>query len=169
MNIKFLARVKFACVAVLLLAALTAHAQFRASIQGTVTDPDGAVVPNAKLELKDNATNQVQNATSDASGVYNFNALPADAFTLTTTAAGFKQNVIQNLHVIPEQPNSVDVKLALGESSTTVTASQASWSRQSTRKRIEHWRHHKQQRYPASLPSLFNRDVFTLTQLAPGA
>ncbi len=165
MKIRFLARLTFAWVAILLLMAVSANAQFRASIQGTVTDPDGAVVPNAKLELKDNATNQVQTATSDAGGVYNFNALPADTFTLTTTAAGFTQNVIQNLHVIPEQPNSVDVKLALGEPTTTVTVSGEAEPAVDTEtsnigttvssNAIQH------------LPS-FNRDVFTLTQLAPG-
>src|ERR1017187_1111263 len=87
MNTRFLARLRFAGAALLLLASVSANAQFRTSIQGTVTDPDGAVVPNAKLELKDNANNHVINATSDAGGVFNFNALPADQFTLTVTAA----------------------------------------------------------------------------------
>lgn len=165
MSNRILALVRFAGLALFLVASVSARAQFRTSIQGTVTDPDGAVVPNAKLELKDNANSHILNTTSDAGGVYNFNALPADQFTLTVTAPGFSQQVIENLHVIPEQANSVDVKLALGEQSTTVTVSGEAAAAVDTEtanigatidsNAIQH------------MPS-FNRDVFTLTQLAPG-
>jgi hypothetical protein len=150
----------------LLFVSAAAHAQFRTSIQGTVTDPDGAVVGGAQLSLKDNATNRVLTATSDNSGTYNFNALPPDRFTLTVTAPGFQQKVIENLQVIPEQPNSVAVKLQLGEQSTTITVSGETESAVDTETSnigatvdsnlIQH------------APS-FNRDVLTLTQLAPGA
>jgi hypothetical protein len=161
------ALVRFASVALaILVGSITASAQFRTSIQGTVTDPDGAVVGGAKLTLKNNATNQVLNASSDNSGTYNFNALPADRFTLTATAPGFKQKVIENLQVIPEQPNAVNVQLELGEQSTTITVSGETQSAVDTETSnigatvdsnlIQH------------APS-FNRDVLTLTQLAPGA
>ena len=63
--------------------ASAAHAQFRTSIQGTVTDPSGAVIPGATLTLTDTDTNHVVTATSNTSGVYNFNALPTDHFNLT--------------------------------------------------------------------------------------
>src|SRR6185312_3764005 len=59
-----------------------AQAQFRASIQGTVTDPDGAVIPDATLTLKNNETGSLLTATSNAAGVYNFGALPPAHFTL---------------------------------------------------------------------------------------
>jgi hypothetical protein len=165
MKIQFLARLKFASAAILLFAGVSASAQFRASIQGTVTDPDGAVIPGATLTLKDNGTNHVITAISDNGGVFNFNALPADQFTLTATAKGFTQKVISNLQVIPEQANSVNVQLALGEATVSVTVSGETASAVDTETSnigatvssndIQH------------LPS-FNRDVFTLTQLAPG-
>ena len=166
MKIQLMAPVKFACIALLLLAGLSAHAQFRASIQGSVTDPDGAVIPGAELSLKDNGTNKVLTAVSDSSGVFNFNALPADQFTLTASAAGFKQKVIQNLQIIPEQANAVNVQLALGEAATSITVSGDTQPAVDTETSniggtvndndIQH------------MPS-FNRDVFTLSQLAPGA
>ena len=154
-------------VAVMAAASVPSHAQFRASIQGSVTDPSGAAIPNAKLTLKDNATNQVLTATSDSGGVYNFNALPPDHFTLTATAPGFTQRVIQDLQVIPEQPNSVNIMLQLGETTTTVTVTgdtlaaiddteTSNIGATISANEIQH------------MPS-FNRDVFTLTQLAPGA
>jgi hypothetical protein len=151
--------------AAMLLAGVSAQAQFRASIQGAVTDPDGAVIAGATLTLRDNGTNHVITAVSDKSGVFNFNALPADQFTLTVTAKGFEPKVIQNLQLIPEQANSVHVQLALGEATTTVTVSGDTESAVDTEtaniggtiseNNIQH------------MPS-WNRDVFTLTQLAPG-
>ncbi|MBT9332224.1 TonB-dependent receptor [Paracidobacterium acidisoli] len=98
-----------------------AHAQYRTSIQGVVTDSTGAVVPGATLTLVDTGTNETQVRTSDASGVYNFNALPADVFTLTVTKDGFQKRVLDKLQLIPEQANSVNVTLDVGTSTQTVT------------------------------------------------
>ena len=165
MKIKSIAPGTLAYIALLLLAGLSAHAQFRASIQGSVTDPDNAIVPGAQLTLKDNGTGKVLTDTSDSSGVYNFGALPADDFTLTATAKGFQQKEIDHLHIIPEQANSVNVQLELGVASTTITVSGDTQPAVDTETSniggtvdsndIQH------------MPS-FNRDVFTLTQLAPG-
>lgn len=47
-----------------------AHAQFRASIQGTVTDPTGAVIPGATVTLTDITTNHQQTATTTGAAVY---------------------------------------------------------------------------------------------------
>ena len=97
-----------------------AFAQYRTSIQGVVTDPQGAVVPGATLTLKNLSTNGTVVRTSDEAGVFNFNALPADHFSLTVVRAGFQKQVLDNLQLIPEQPNSLNVKLELGVESTTV-------------------------------------------------
>ena len=143
----------------------SAYAQYRTSIQGSVTDPDGSVVPGAKLTLIDKATNATQVRTSGDDGVYNFNALPADNFKLTVEKPGFQTKVLDNLQLIPEQPNSVTVKLALGAIDQTVTVDASSEPALDTatsnigttitNNDIQH------------MPSS-NRDVFTLTQLAPG-
>ncbi len=147
------------------LCAPSIHAQFRASIQGAVTDPTGAAIPGATLTLTDTATNKVLTATANGDGVYNFNALPPDDFTLNATAQGFQAKTISHLHIIPEQPNSVNVQLELGQATTEITVSGDTVSAVDTSTAnigatissndIQH------------MPS-FNRDVFTLTQLAPG-
>ncbi len=165
MSTNVLALVRIAGAACFLFAGVSANAQFRASIQGTVTDPDNAVIAGAQLSLKDNGTNKTLTATSDASGTYNFNALPADHFTLTVTAAGFQQKIIQDLQLIPEQANSLNIQLELGVASTSITVSGSTASAVDTETAniggtissndIQH------------TPS-FNRDVLTLTQLAPG-
>ena len=98
-----------------------AFAQFRTSIQGTVTDPTQAVIPGATLTLKDLQTNEIRTSTSSGAGVYNFNALPPDHFDLTAEKSGFQKQVISDLQLIPEQANSVNVILQPGGASTTVT------------------------------------------------
>src|SRR5215469_14169161 len=144
---------------------VTAHAQFRASIQGTVADPTGAVIPNATVTLTDNATNATQTATANSEGVYNFGQLGPDRYTITATAPGFTKKVLQNVTIIPEQANSVNIELALGDTNTTVNVSadtisaiDTSTSNIGTTISSNDVNH---------MPS-FNRDVFTLSQLAPG-
>lgn len=98
-----------------------ANAQFRTSIQGVVTDTTGAVIPGATLTLTDLGTNTIITRTSDASGVYNFNALPADHFSLTVEKEGFQKKVLDQLQLIPEQANGVNITLEPGTATTTVT------------------------------------------------
>src|ERR1700685_4560852 len=64
------------------LSGATALAQFRTSIQGVVTDPEGEVIPGATLTLTNMSTNQTDIRTTNSTGVFNFNALPADHFSL---------------------------------------------------------------------------------------
>jgi Carboxypeptidase regulatory-like domain len=104
----------------LLISVGIARAQFRTSIQGVVTDQSGAVLPGAKLTLKDLSTNQTLIRTSGADGVYNFNALPADPFTLTAEKDGFQKKVLDHLQLTPEQPNGINVEMEPGGTSTTV-------------------------------------------------
>ena len=143
----------------------TAVAQFRTSIQGVVTDPQGEVVPGATLTLTDTSTNQTVIRTSNGNGVFNFNALPADHFSLVIESKGFKKKILNDLQLIPEQPNALNVQLELGGASETITvdASQvaaldtqtASIGGTITSNQIQ------------NMPS-FGRDVFQLIQLAPG-
>ena len=56
------------------------HAQFRTSIQGVVTDPDGEVVPGATLTLKNLSTNETVVRTSSETGVFNFKLFPRTTF-----------------------------------------------------------------------------------------
>jgi len=162
------ARTKLRSAFVFLFALLIAgacSAQYRASIQGVVTDPQGAAIPSASLSLTDVTTNHTLTATSDGHGNFNFNALPANTFTLTVSATGFASRTMTGVTLIPEQPNTVNVKLALGANSETVTVDSsevpaldtttASISGTVTSNQIQH------------LPS-FDRDVFRLANLAPG-
>jgi Carboxypeptidase regulatory-like domain len=140
-------------------------AQYRASIQGTVTDPTGAVIPGATVTLTDLQTNQVQTSISNDSGVYTFNALAPDHYSIVVERAGFQKKVLSDVQIIPEQANSVNVQMLVGEATQTVTVSAnttplldtetATISGTISSNEIQH------------LPS-FGRDTFQLAQLAPG-
>ena len=142
-----------------------AYPQYRASIHGTVTDQQGGVIPGAKLTLTNLQTNEAQERTSNEVGVYNFNALPPSNFKLVIEKDGFQTKVLDRLQIIPEQANSLDIKLEVGQVAQTVTvdASQTPLLDSETPNiggtisdnQIQH------------MPS-FGRDVFQLTQLAPG-
>jgi len=148
----------------LFLLTLTAHAQYRASLRGTVIDAQGNAVVGATVTLANTDTGSALTSTSDENGIYQFNALPPAPFRLTVEQPGFKKKVLEHVQIIPEQPNSLDVQLEVGDVQQTVTVSEttqaldtetANVSGTISRNQIEH------------MPS-FGRDVFQLIQLAPG-
>jgi Carboxypeptidase regulatory-like domain len=142
-----------------------AHAQYRASLRGTVIDSQGNAVSGATVTLTNRDTSATLVSTTDDNGIYQFNALPPAAYRLTAEHSGFKKKVLENVQIIPEQPNSLDLPLEVGEVRETVTVSgttqaldteTANVSGTVTSNQIEH------------LPS-FGRDVLKLAQLAPGS
>ncbi len=110
---------------VLCLAAMAVLAQSTSgSMSGTVTDPNGAVVPGAKVVATHEPTNRdFETVTTDA-GIYVFPTLPAGPYTVSVTQPGFKKSVQTNIEVRVALRNTVDVKLAIGDvaESVSVTA-----------------------------------------------
>ena len=153
------------CALVLLTVAQTARAQFRAAIQGTVTDPSGAVVPEAALTLKNNETGRTQTATSSDEGFYRISELPPGNYTLTVEKAGFKKTTFESVAVNAEQVQGVDVVLTAGEVAETVTVTDtqtpaletenANINKAITAKEVR------------ELPQ-FGRDPYELLRLTPG-
>ncbi len=139
-------------------------AQYRGSLHGTVTDPRGALVPGATVTLTDTAINRQLSATTDANGIYHFDALPPSTYKLEVNMPGFKKKILENIRLIPEQPNDVDVQLELGEVSTSVTVMEATPHIDTATANISGTITSNQIQ---SMPS-FGRDVFKLLQLTPG-
>jgi hypothetical protein len=98
-----------------------AHAQFRAAIQGTVADQNGAVVAGATVTLTSNETSRAQTTTTNDDGFYRFSALAPGRYTLTVEQANFRKQVIENLEVAAENVQGVDVVLTAGGVAETVT------------------------------------------------
>jgi hypothetical protein len=149
----------------LLLLASSASAQYRASLRGTVTDPQGAAVAGAKVTLVDRSTSRTVVSTSDANGIYQFNALPVAPYRLTAEAAGFKPTVLEDVHIISDQPNGLDVQLQVGATTDTVTVSGITEALDTETATVSGTINSNQIQH---LPS-FGRDVLRVAALAPGA
>ncbi len=91
------------------------------SISGTVTDPSGAVVPNAKVTARNEATGQSRTVTSNNVGAYTLTNIPSGSYTVTVESQGFQTAVQQGMHVDPSIGAQVNVALKSGNTSTTVT------------------------------------------------
>lgn len=109
------------CGVTLVCCAASAHAQFRASLQGTVTDQNGAVVPGATVSLVSKETNRTQQTTTSADGFYRFSQLAPGTYTITVEQQGFNKGVLDNVVVNAEDTRGVDITLTTGIVSEAVT------------------------------------------------
>lgn len=100
---------------------ITAHAQFRAGVQGTVSDSAGALVPDAKVVLRNTETDKTQEVTTNAEGFYRITGLAPGKYELTVEKTGYKKSIAQSLSVSAENIQGMDVILEIGEITATVT------------------------------------------------
>jgi hypothetical protein len=106
----------------LVLGAQSVSAQLRivGAISGTVQDPTGAVVPKAKVVLKDTKTGLTKEIVSTEIGTFLFSDLAIGSYEVTVTAQGFKSETLNNISVSTSQTTDVRVSLELGATSETV-------------------------------------------------
>ena len=100
--------------------AMPAAAQNWTSLSGLVTDPTGASVPNAAVELENTATGLKRMAQTDSLGSYVFTQVVPGEYTLTVKAEGFSTRVVQNLRLLVNNPATVNVQLEVGMVAETV-------------------------------------------------
>jgi len=142
------------------------QAQYRASIQGVVTDSQGAVVSGATVTLKNLETGQTSTDVTTERGVYNFSGLPPSKFALVVEKTGFKKKEIQSFGLVAEQANAVNVQLEIGQVTETVTVNGSEAPLIDTES--ANLGGSVQAQDYQKLPSI-GRDAFQLLQLAPGA
>ena len=123
-NVRFARKVGFITLAALfvLVAGGTLLAQTtvsQGSIQGTITDPSGAVVSGARITITNKATGQVVTQTTSTSGTYNSGALLPGDYTLRVEAKGFK-TVEKPVAVQVAVTAPGNVRLELGQESQMV-------------------------------------------------
>src|SRR6267154_2155768 len=110
----------------LILFVLLAGLPFRASAQnativGTVTDPSGSVVANAKITITNLETNLTHSFTTNETGQYVAVDLPVGHYNIKTEASGFKVAEQKGLVLQVGDRARVDFQMALGAASETVT------------------------------------------------
>lgn len=93
----------------------------RGTLTGTVADPQGAVIADAKLELLNQQNGAVYETVSTATGNYSLVQVPAGPYTLTVQFAGFKKFSQSGITIQVAQTTRLDVALQVGATSETVT------------------------------------------------
>ena len=146
--------------------ALSAMAQIQnGQFAGTVTDPSGAAVANAKITVTNQATGLAVTATSNATGSYAIPELPPGTYKITVEAAGFKTYSNVDVTLNAGTTAHVDAKMTLGQAREVVEVTgevsqinteEAKLATTVSATQIE------------NLP-LNGRNVYDLMQLAPGA
>jgi len=112
----------FLLLAGVFLFALSTFAQTdRGTITGTVSDPAGAVIAAAPIEAKSVTTGAVYQTASSATGNYTIAQLPAGAYQLTITVAGFKKFIRTGLVVEVAGTLRIDAALEVGAATESVT------------------------------------------------
>ena len=93
------------------------------TLNGTVTDPSGGVLPNVKVVATNVDTNIEYTATTNAAGVYNLLFLPVGRYNVSATASGFKKAVLGPYVLEVNQTARVDVRMEVGEVNQSIEVS----------------------------------------------
>ncbi len=90
------------------------------ALAGVVTDQSGAVIPDANVEIRDNAKGTAQSTKTDREGAYQFFFLAPARYTLTVTYSGFREEK-RTVSVLLGPAVSVNVTLAIAEARSEMT------------------------------------------------
>lgn len=106
----------FGVIAALILGVATSSfsQEFRGTIAGTVTDPNGAVVPGAKITVRNKATNAATNVVSNDSGAFTVLFLIPGDYSVTVVNEGFKTSTRESVQVKVDDRATVDFTLEIG-------------------------------------------------------
>ena len=91
-----------------------------AAITGTVTDPSGAVISQARVTMTQAGTQVRRTAATNASGQFTIPSLTPATYRLTVEAAGFK-TYVQDVTLLADQSGSLQIPMQLGQAQETVT------------------------------------------------
>ncbi len=110
----------------LLCCAVSAFAQFdSAAVLGVIRDPAGLAIANARVKLTNVRTGVQAEASTNASGDYQFLTVKVGRYTVSAEATGFKSAVAEEFDVTVNARQRVDLKLEVGTVSETVTVESA--------------------------------------------
>jgi hypothetical protein len=91
------------------------------TILGTVTDPSGAVISEAKITVTNEGTGLTRSVTSDRNGEYVIPSIPTGRYTVIAELTGFKVLALSNIEVGVDQRARIDLKLEVGAMTESVT------------------------------------------------
>ena len=92
----------------------------RASLNGTVTDASGLLVPQARVELVSHDTGLRREAETGPSGVFSITGLPIGSYDLKVSRDGFRASEVKGIQLFVGQTRNVDVRLEVGATSSQI-------------------------------------------------
>ncbi len=119
---RFGLRVSF-LLTLLLFFATAVLAQSTATLQGTVTDPKGAAIPNASVVVRNKATSFERTTRTDSEGNYQVAALPAGAYSVEVRLQGFKTKIADHLAIEVARTVTQNFQLEIGDIAEQVVVS----------------------------------------------
>src|SRR5436309_9357165 len=96
------------------------------TVRGTITDPQGRVVPNANVTLTNVETNAARTTKSTDSGSYVFDLITPANYRVEVEAKGFKKKVVGNVAALIGKPTEANVALEVGAAQEVVEVSASS-------------------------------------------
>jgi outer membrane receptor protein involved in Fe transport len=112
---------KFRVFLIAIIFAALLHGQgFLAAISGRVTDPSGAAVADAEVQVQAVGTGQISVAKTDANGLYQILSLSPGQYNVTVERSGFQRSVNQNLQLEVAQKTELNIALSVGDLQQTV-------------------------------------------------
>ena len=155
-------RARFCLGALLFAGGLSA--QFNGNVQGTVSDPSSAVIPNATVTLHNTQTNVDVSARTDNAGLYRFTGVVPGPYQVIAAATGFQQTAV-SFTLQTQETQGVNVTLQLTSGTTKVTVNEQAPGINPDETRLVATISGTQL---MQLP-LVNRSTLSILQLAPGA
>ncbi|HEX9000560.1 MAG TPA: carboxypeptidase regulatory-like domain-containing protein [Blastocatellia bacterium] len=95
--------------------------EFRATVNGRVTDPNKAAISNASVTVRNLATNETVSVTTNSEGNYNVPFLKPGLYTIAVEAGGFKKFLRDRQELQVSQTATIDITLEVGAATETVT------------------------------------------------
>jgi len=155
----------FLLISLALLAGVAAAQVQNGQFAGTVLDPSGAAIPNAKVTITNSGTGLAVTSTTNQTGSYVARELPPGTYKMTSEAPGFRTAVNTAVTLNAGAISRVDFKMELGQASQTVEVSGEAAAVQTDDSKLATSINTTQ---ISNLP-LNGRNVYDLMQLAPGA
>jgi hypothetical protein len=119
----FLHKIAAAVCLALIATSLTFAQTAKGNIQGTIHDPNGAVVVGATVEATNNATHEKRTTTTNEDGLYTLTNLDAGVYTVTINAPGFANATVKEVTVSVSFTSTQDVQMAPAGAQEVVTVS----------------------------------------------
>ena len=109
-----------------------AMSQATSSLQGSVTDPSGAVIPNATVEIQNIATQALLKTQANESGIYRFPQVTPGTYGITATAPGLARVGIPSVDLPVNQPVTINIEFTQVGFVTEVVSVEAETSQVNT-------------------------------------